>query len=264
MKKIFSILMLLVIVISLVGCSGGESPFEDTSKYEKIAQNIECGEIDKAVNLCTEIEGEVSQKGKDIVMNALKVKLNSKITSTTTSFFQENQMIDNDVIAEYKQYKKIVDAMSLSTQDYTNIDTYIDTVISTEKYDKYGELWCLWKDMQGDMDDGNTYYDRAVNSYSDYMRESHAEKARNSFRSCLSMCNNYDINAFGIRETYNFLDNYVSELNDYLNGGECSVSTYLAEEWQSKQDEASEKWLELTNLLKKLPTTLYYGEEKGE
>ena len=264
MKKIFSFLILLVFVISLVGCSGGKSAFEDTSKYEKIAQNIECGEIDKAVYLCQEIDGEISQKGKDIVMNALKTKLNKEITSTTTSFFQENNLINDDVIAEHKQYKKIVDSMSLSSEDYTNIDTYIDTIISTEQYDKYGELWCLWKDMQTDMDYGNTYYERAVNSYSEAMRKSHAEKARNSFRSCLLMCSNYDMSAFGIMETYNFLDNYVSELNDYLSGGECLVSEYLAEEWQVKQDEASEKWLELTNLLKDLPTTLYYGDEKVE
>ena len=233
---------------------------EKLAIYKKIAQNIECRDYETAIKLCNQLSS-VSQEGKDIVMNALVKELNSQMKSTLTSFYTESSLVDDGVIAKFKQYKKIVDKMQITTADYTNVVKYIDLILSTEKYMKYDPLWYLMRDVLQDMEYGQYYFDCIKNSSLFSLQKTYATLARNFYQSCYNTSLQYNTSDFGIAKTREIFKYYVDELTNFINYGHYAGNSQLASEWDAIMKEGQSKWNELLDILEnEYPTSVYYGE----
>ncbi len=253
-------MLAVILILSFAGCSDTTSQEKnDLSLYKKIAQNIECRDYETAIKFCNEIE-VVSQEGKDIVLKALTKVLNSQMKSTFTSFCSTSNLIDDRTIDEFEQYKIIVEKMQVNENDYTNVDKYIDLILSTKQYAKYDPLWRLMKAVETDLKNADTYFSRIKTSYDEYTRKLYAKLARTSYQNCYTTSLRYSTGDFGISKTIELFKFYVDELTDYIDYGEFVGDLKLANEWGERMDEAKLKWAELVDILGKLPRSLYYGE----
>lgn len=233
---------------------------EDTIEVcGKIAQNIECSDYETAIELCNQLE-DVSQDGKKIVMEALVETLNSQMASTLKSFCTSTDLVDERRIEKFKQYKAIVDQLDITEDEYTNVDKYIDLVLSTENCLKYDPLWCLINEVKSDFDTGNYYFDLISTSYGDYTKDAYAELACASFQKCYEVSLNYSTVDFGIYTTREVFKYYVDGLTDFLNYGEFAGNSQLADEWEQDMDEAQMYWNELADTIGQFPTSVYYGK----
>lgn len=262
MKKYLSVFLVTVLLCLLPACNNTalKTSNKQVDLCSQIAKSLSVNEIDKAVSTSHQLVQPLSDEEKSIIMDALAQRINNRMKTFTQSFGSTESLISEDIIQEIEKYKTIVTNVGITSSDNTNINDYLNQVSLLSEYKKYNDYWIYYYATIDDWDKANQYWEYACDSYSDYMKEQHLNKALNKFNICLTETYNYSSSSFGITETRNFLQIYVDKINYYFStGSDMSIDYDVLSDYENANNEFVTQTKIFTKKIEALPTSVYYN-----
>lgn len=239
--------------------NAGEMASNQMDLCLQIERSLSANEIDKAVTLSTQLYWPLTEEEEATIMNALVKRINGRITAVVKSFGSNKGLISDEILEEIKKYRIISAYVGDIDPSKTNVNDYLDQVISLEVYRKYNDCWALMTSITEDCENANMYWDLAVDSYLDSIRREHLAKALRYYQKCLDKVNDYNWESFGNAEAYDMFRCYVDEISCYLNtGNDMYIDYSISQAFDEVMDEFTEKAQEFIDKAQALPTQVYY------
>ena len=139
-KSVFAIIISSVlIIVALVVFLAIRGSLN--SKADAVISLINESSMD--VSKISEAYDAMGDMGKKFFSSKVKSFFVSKVENNKYRSGSSSNLVNDDIIKAYKQYKKVCEALDI-TSEYSNINEYIDKVLSLEKYSKYNNVYKMY------------------------------------------------------------------------------------------------------------------------
>ena len=232
MKKILSFVlvgaMLVSAMVTFSGCGivsglvetafGVISGFGmDTEPIEKAVSHIEKDELDKALEVCKDMDKEVIEYGTYDILEAVTKKLEYYCDFDNWTC-TDKYLVDTDAVNVLKAYSGILATLSFDEDD-TNVDDFIAAALQLEKYAEWNEYY---------ISNEGEYFTRAM-EYIDKGQEASGDDAVEYYEKAYSELNKAyelydDSQAKGLKEAAEFYGLYALQIRSTIDGDKISTS----------------------------------------
>jgi len=172
-RKNTKIKFLIWIIIGLIffGTVGGGTAF-CYSESINVNKQFEKGNIKNAAE---KVE-KINPVTKFVFKNLMMEKLEKSIEINKYSSYDDGNLIYSDAVKEYKQYKRVIDALGVASEE-SKTAKYINTVIELSKYEKYNTIAKCMEQSSGDIFSALECLKQATITYSNYSKSMYYAKA---------------------------------------------------------------------------------------
>lgn len=231
-------LIWIVIGVIFIGMVGGGAAI-CYSEAINVNRQLEKGNIKNAA----EKAEKLNPVTKFIFKNSMMEMFEKSIEINKYSSYDDGNLIYLDAVKDYKQYKRIIDALGVASEE-SKTAKYVNTVIELSKYEKYNTIAKCMEQSSGDIFSALECLNQATTAYSNYSRSMYYAKALDH----LTSARNKVVGKSGY-----MVDVFLEGINKMMNGFSALLaqSTDLAGDYGNSYNitEGQNKILAVTNSL---------------
>ncbi len=251
MKKTIATLICIILLSLLLFTACDETTKKEQEKFDQIVVCLEAGDYSQALALCNGLSERELEKGKPIILSAIKEEANDYLVNVDDWCFNDHDgVIDLSVVSKFKTLSTILNVIKFdSSVDISNVKTFIDSVIALEPYAKWNDFYDHngYSYFSSAMD----YVQKASNSSSSTMFDYYLNLAIQDFKYAYNECNSR-YSSYGCGYVAEYYKSFVDFLEDIAN----DIDSDRNKSYDSAYDRILDEWSDVLDVIGQFTDTL--------
>lgn len=253
LKYLFvSILSIIVMLSAFVACNNGNDNAEQS--YEKVMVCIEANDFDEAIELCEDLTQDSINEGKNEILSAIKDKASWYLSNLSWLSNSSVGIIDEKVVEEFKKYDRLLKLIEVNDEDFTNVDSFVDSVLMLGKYIEWNDFY-KYNGVE-EYNEAMEYVENAKDYTSDTLKEYYWQLAYNRMFNAYNTAKNHQTSK-GLKECADFYKTGVDALESLLKGGSGMRNQAYDNAYSAVINQYKEVLKTALDIIAEFPTKLY-------